>query len=157
MLRIRPAHFAALLGAGEASARLGDAVAAEKLLRQATEADPKSADAANQLGLVLAGENRGGEAKEWFERAISIDREHTGAINNLGVLYLKLGQTNDAIAAFRFGIETAPDDETLYLNLGRVYLSLGARDKARDVMQQLLARKPGDPVATRALRELDSR
>jgi Flp pilus assembly protein TadD len=51
----------------------------------------------------------------------------------------------------------APDDETLYLNLGRVYLSLGARDKARDVMQQLLARKPGDPVATRALRELDSR
>ena len=157
VLRIRPAHFAALLGAGEASARLGDAVAAEKLLRQATEADPKSADAANQLGLVLAGENRGGEAKEWFERAISIDREHTGAINNLGVLYLKLGQTNDAIAAFRFGIETAPDDETLYLNLGRVYLSLGARDKARDVMQQLLARKPGDPVATRALRELDSR
>jgi tetratricopeptide (TPR) repeat protein len=157
VLRIRPGHFAALLGAGEASARLGNAAAAEKFLRQATEADPKSADAANQLGLVLAGGNRGGEAKEWFERAISIDREHTGAINNLGVLYLKLGQTNDAIAAFLFGIETAPDDETLYLNLGRVYLSLGARDKARDVMQQLLARKPGDPVATRALRELDSR
>jgi tetratricopeptide (TPR) repeat protein len=157
VLRIRPTHFAALLGAGEACARLNDPVEAEKLLRQATEADPKSADAANQLGLVLAGQGRAGEAKECFQRAISIDPEHSGAINNLGVLYLKLGQTNDAIAAFRYGIETVPGDETLYLNLGRVYISLGERDKARDVIERLLARKPGDPVAARALQELDSR
>jgi tetratricopeptide (TPR) repeat protein len=157
VLRIRPTHFGALLGAGEASARLNDPVEAEKLLRKAVESDPKSADAANQLGLVLAGQDRAGEAKEWFQRAISIDREHAGAINNLGVLYLKMGQTNDAIAAFRYGIETAPGDSTLYLNLGRLYVSLGEREKARDVIERLLARKPGDPVATRALRELDSR
>jgi tetratricopeptide (TPR) repeat protein len=157
VLRIRPAHFAALLGAGEACARLNDPLEAGKLLRQAVESDPKSADAANQLGLVLAGEGRAGEAKEWFQRAISIDREHAGAINNLGVLYLKLGQTNDAIAAFRYGIDTVPDDDTLYLNLGRLFISLGDRDRARDVIESLLARKPGNPVATRALQELDSR
>jgi Flp pilus assembly protein TadD len=157
VLRIRPTHFAALLGAGEACARLNDPVEAGKLLRQAAEADPKSADAANQLGLVLAGQGRAADAKEWFQRAISIDREHAGAINNLGVLYLKLGQTNDAIAAFRYGIETVPGDETLYLNLGRLYVSLGERDKARDVIERLLARKPGDPVATRALQDLDPR
>lgn len=66
--------------------------------------------------LPLAGQGRASEAKQWFQRAISIDREHAGAINNLGVLC-----------------------------------------KARDVVQRLLARKPGDPVATRALQELDSR
>jgi tetratricopeptide (TPR) repeat protein len=157
VLRIRPTHFGALFGAGEASARLNDPVDAEKLLRKAVEADPKSADAANQLGLVLAGQGRAAEAKECFQRAIAIDREHAGAINNLGVLYLKLGQTNDAIAAFRYGIETVPGDETLYLNLGRLYISLGEREKARDVIERLLARKPGDPVAARALQELDSR
>jgi tetratricopeptide (TPR) repeat protein len=157
VLRIRPTHFAALLGAGEASAHLNDPVEAEKLLRQAVESDPKSADAGNQLGLVLAGQGRTGEAKEWFQRAISMDREHAGAINNLGVLYLKLGQTNDAIAAFRYGIDAVPGDERLYLNLGRLYVSLGERDKARDVIERLLARKPGDPVAKRALQELDSR
>ncbi|HXM39897.1 MAG TPA: FG-GAP-like repeat-containing protein [Bryobacteraceae bacterium] len=157
VLRIRPAHFAALLGAGEACARLNDPAEAEKLLREAAEADPKSADAANQLGLVLAGQGRAAEAKERFQRAISLDREHAGAINNLGVLYLKLGQTNDAIAAFRYGIETVPGDETLYLNLGRLYISLGDREKARDVIERLLSRKPGDPVAMRALQELDSR
>lgn len=156
-LRIRPAHFAALLGAGEANVRLNQPAEAEKLLRQATESDPKSADAADQLGLALAAQDRTGEAKEWFQRAISLDREHAEAINNLGVLYVKLGQTNDAIAAFRYGIDAVPEDETVYLNLGRLYVSLGQRDKARDVMQSLLARKPGDPVALRALRELDSR
>ncbi len=156
VLRLRPAHFPALLGAGEASRQVNDPVEAEKFLRQAVEADPQNADAADQLGLALAAQNHGAEAKQWFQHAISLDREHAGAINNLGVLYVKLGQTNDAIAAFQYGIETVPGDETLYLNLGRLYISLGQRDKARDLMQTLLARKPGDPVATRALKELGS-
>jgi len=38
-----------------------------------------------------------------------------------------------------------------------LYISMGERDKARDVMQRLLERKPGNPVATRALQELDAR
>jgi Tfp pilus assembly protein PilF len=155
VLAIRPSYTAALAGAGEVYDRLNDPRAAEKMLRRAAESDPKDADAANQLGLMLAKQDRAAEAKEWFERAISIDPRHTGAINNLAVLFTKLGQTNDAIAAFRYGIERVPDDETLYLNLGRLYVSLGQREKARDIMRQLLERKPGDPVATRALRELD--
>ena len=104
-----------------------------------------------------ARQNRNAEAKQWFETAIAIHRDHTGAINNLAVLYAELGQPNDAIAAFRYGIEVAPEDDELYLNLGRLYVQMGDREKARDLMRQLLAKKPGDPVATRALRELDSR
>jgi tetratricopeptide (TPR) repeat protein len=157
VLAIRPDHGGALLGAGEAYAKLNDPQAAEKLLRRAMASDAKNADAANQLGLLLAKQDRAAEAKQWFERAISIDPAHTGAINNLAVLFTQLGQTNDAIAAFRYGIERAPDDEKLYLNLGRLYVSIGERQKARDVMQRLLGRKPGDPVALRALRDLDSR
>ena len=88
---------------------------------------------------------------------IAIHRDHSGAINNLGVLYMKMGQPNDAIAALQYGITVAPDDDTLYLNLGRVYVGMGERDKARDVMRQLLARKPGDPIATRALHDLETR
>jgi tetratricopeptide (TPR) repeat protein len=157
VLDIRPNHADALLGAGEVSLKLNDFPGAEKFLRKAVEADPKSADAANQLGLACARQNRNGEAKQWFEKAISIHRDHTGAINNLAVLYAELGQSNDAIAAFRYGIEVAPEDDELYLNLGRLYVQMGNREKARDLMRQLLAKKPGDPVAMRALRELDSR
>ena len=157
VLDIRPSHSEALLGAGEASLKLNDLPGAEKFLRKGIEADPKNADAANQLGLVCVRQNRSAEAKEWFEKAIAIHRDHTGAINNLGVLYAELGQSNDAIAAFRYGIEVAPEDDELYLNLGRLYVQMGDREKARDLMRQLQAKKPGDPVPTRALRELDSR
>jgi tetratricopeptide (TPR) repeat protein len=157
VLDIRPGHSDALLGAGEVALKLNDLAGAEKLLRKAVEADPQSADAANQLGLAFARQNRSAEAKRWFEKAIAIHRDHTGAINNLAVLYAELGQSNDAIAAFRYGIEVAPEDDELYLNLGRLYVQMGDREKARDLMHQLLLKKPGDPVATRALRELDSR
>jgi tetratricopeptide (TPR) repeat protein len=157
VLIIRPGHSDALIGAGEVSLKLSDLPGAEKFLREAIQADPKSADAANQLGLACARQNRSAEAKQWFEKAIALHRDHTGAINNLAVLYAELGQSNDAIAAFRYGIEVAPEDDELYLNLGRLYLQMGEREKARDLMRQLLAKKPGDPVATRALRELDSR
>jgi hypothetical protein len=34
---------------------------------------------------------------------------------------------------------------------------MGDREKARALMQQLLAKKPDDPVALKALRELESR
>ncbi len=148
---------AALLGAGRSCAELGDLRRAEARLRRAVELDPQSSDAANQLGLVLAKAGRGAEAKQWFQRAIALDRTHTGAINNLAVLYVKLGQPQDAIAAFQYGIGVAPDDGTLYLNLGRLYVSLGEREKAREVMRSLLARKPGDPAAARALAELEAR
>ncbi len=156
-LAIRPRNADALLGAGEASIQLNDLPAAENFLRKAVDADPQNADAANQLGLALARQNHAAEAKQWFERAISIHRDHTGAINNLGVLYAEMGQRNDAIAAFRHGIEIAPEDEELYLNLGRIYVQMGERDKARDLMQQLLAKKPASAVALHALRELDAR
>ena len=157
VLDIRPDHEDALLGAGEVSLKLNDLPGGEKFLRKAVEQDPKNADAANQLGLTCARQSKVAEAKQWFEKAIAIHRDHTGAINNLGVLYAELGQSNDAIAAFRYGIEVAPEDEELYLNLGRLYVRMGDREKARELMRELLVKKPGDPVATHALRELDSR
>lgn len=157
VLAIRPDHANSLLGAGETYAKLNDLASAEKLLRQAAEADSHNADTANQLGLVLAKQNRAGEAKDWFQRAITIRRDHTGAINNLAVLYAETGQSSDALAAFQYGLKIAPDDEQLCLNLGRLYVKLGQREKARELMRQLIQKKPDSQVAQRALRELDSR
>ncbi|MGA2113207.1 MAG: FG-GAP-like repeat-containing protein [Bryobacteraceae bacterium] len=146
-----------LVNAGAVEQELQNAAEAERFFRRALAADPRSGDAANKLGLLLAKAGRADEARALFEQAISVRRDDASAINNLAVLYINTGKPNDAIAAFQYGIEVAPDDETLYLNLGRLYVSLRQRDKARDVMQRLLVRRPGDPVATRALQELESR
>ena len=54
-------------------------------------------------------------------------------------------------------MRVAPDADILYLNLERTYTRLGKIDNARQVMQQLLDRKPDSVTARRALQELNSR
>ena len=144
-----------LVNAGTVAMQLGDNATAQKLFLQAMEVDPKDADALNQLGQLAAQQRSYGEAKEWFQKALTVRRDHTGAINNLGVLYMEMGQANDAIAAFEYGIGVAPDDELLYMNLGRTYVTLGERAKAREIMLRLLEKQPGNPAATKALRDLE--
>jgi hypothetical protein len=43
------------------------------------------------------------------------------------------------------------------LNLASLYVSMDNREAARQVIERLLARKPGSPQALQALRELDRR
>ncbi|MGI9072181.1 MAG: FG-GAP-like repeat-containing protein [Bryobacteraceae bacterium] len=146
-----------LLNAGRCADKLNQQQKAEEWYRRALRLDPQSPDAANGLGLALAKQGRAGEARQSFEQAITLRRDYSEAINNLGVLYLQEGKVNDAIAAFEYGIREAPDTDILYLNLGRTYTRLGKIDKARQVMQQLLDRKPDNVTAHRALQELNSR
>lgn len=153
-LALLPDQTYVLLNVAQAQAKLGRRPDAEKSYRRVLELDPRSGDAANGLGLLLARQGRNAEARKLFETAISIRRDDASAINNLGVLYMQMGQPNDAIAAFRYGIQAAPDDETLYLNLARVWIQSGKPDNAREVMKELLARKPESAVAQKALKEL---
>jgi FimV-like protein len=146
----------ALLNAAQTHEKLGDDAAAERLYRRLLSIEPRNADAANGLGLLFAKQGRNAEARKLFELAISVRRNDSSAINNLGVLFLNIGQPNDAIAAFQYGIQVAPDDDILYLNLARIWVQMGDREKAREIMRQLLARKPQNAMAQRALKELEA-
>ncbi len=42
------------------------------------------------------------------------------------------------------------------MNLARIRVQMGDREKARDLMRELLRRKPESRVAERALRELEA-
>jgi len=153
-LSIAPNSVFALVSAARERGKLGDVRQAEEMLSRAIQLDPANADAANQMGLLLAGEGRLNEALKSFQQAIAFQRNHTGAINNLGVIYMELQKPQEAIAAFRYGIEAAPDDETAYLNLARAYGVTGDRERARTILQELLLRKPDNSAARKGLDEL---
>jgi Flp pilus assembly protein TadD len=155
-LSLRPDAGYASLNVAQTQSKLGNAAEAERVYRQVLATEPQNADAANGLGLLLARQGRNDEARKLFEQAISIRRDDSSAINNLGVLYVNIGQADDAIAAFQYGIQVAPDDDTLYLNLARVWVTRGERDRARAVMRQLLERKPGNAIALKALKALET-
>jgi Flp pilus assembly protein TadD len=144
----------ALVNAGYAYSRLNRLNDAERVLRRAVDLAPADADTLDQLGLVLAKQNRLDDAKGFFQRAIEAKRDHVSAISNLAVLYLQQNRPSEAVAALRYGIRVAPGDERLYLNLAKVYVQTGDRERARDVMRQLLTEKPDSEIARNALREL---
>ena len=156
-LALKPDLIYTLLNAGQVADKLDQQKRAEDLYRRAFDLNPQQAEAANGLGLALAKQGNADEAKKLFERAIALKRDFSGAINNLGVLYIQQGKANDAVAAFEYGINVAPDDDILYLNLARYYAQQGKLDRARQLMQQLLDRKPASTTARHALEELNGR
>ncbi len=157
VVRRSPDNERALMAIAQLHLDAGRTGEARAAIRKLLMAPPRSAVAADNLGLHFAEKGFYPEARSLFQRAIEVQRNYAPALNNLGVLYMKMGQPSDAIAAFRFGIRESPDDDMLYLNLGRVYVQSGDRDKARAVILEWLDRKPGDEKAQRALREIDSR
>jgi len=156
-LALKPDLLYTLLNAGQAADKLDRQSQAEAYYRKALQLDAQSPEALNGLGLALAKQGHPDEAKNLFQQAISLRRDYSGAINNLGVLYIQEGKVNDAIAAFEYGVRVAPDEDVLYLNLGRTYTRLGNIEKARQVMQALLDRKPDSATARHALQELNGR
>ncbi len=130
---------------------------AEEAYKQAIKTGSAGPEAAYGLALALAKQNRLDEARGFFQEAIKERPDYAEAINDLGALYIQQGKIKDAIAAFRYGIQAAPDGDILYLNLGRTFAQLGQYDEARQVMQQLLDRKPDNQTARRALQELSGR
>ncbi|MDQ6704370.1 MAG: tetratricopeptide repeat protein, partial [Acidobacteriota bacterium] len=156
-LTLKPDLLYTLLNAGRSADKLNLPAKAEAFYRQAQQIDPQSPEAANGLGLALAKQGHAAEAGQLFQKAIALKRDYSEAINNLGVLYIQQAKVNDAIAAFEYGIRVAPDEDILYLNLGRTYTSMGNVEKARQIMHELLDRKPESLTAKRALQELDGR
>jgi tetratricopeptide (TPR) repeat protein len=156
-LALAPDAPYALVNAAQTHEKLGNATQAERLYRQLLAVEPKNGDAANGLGLLLARQGKSEEARRLFELAISVRHDDSSAINNLGVLYVNMGQLNDAIAAFQYGIRVAPDDEMPYLNLARIWVRTGEREKARELMLELLSRKPNSTAARNGLKELEVR
>lgn len=154
-LSLKPDLPYALMNAAQVAGKSGNREKAERYYRRALVNDPHNAEAANGLGLLFAKEGHSDEARKLFEQAIAERRDYGMAINNLGVLYLETGKANEALAAYEYGIRVAPDEDILYLNLGRIYARQGQIERAREVMQRLLARKPGSQIAERALRELE--
>jgi FimV-like protein len=77
-------------------------------------------------------------------------------LNNLGVLYVREQDYAKAEAQFRGCIRMSPKFDQSYLNLARLYVMQNDKDKAREVLQDLLRVQPENPNAKQAIDVLNS-
>lgn len=84
-----------LAALGSANLKLGRLGQAERILRRATEADPRSVPALNNLGVVLMEQGRVGEARRVFQQAYALDSGASDSIREN--LKLAIAQSENSL------------------------------------------------------------
>jgi len=153
-LSLNPRHLLSLDNLGNAyrfQKRWDDA---RKVLERAIDVAPDDPEANYSLGMVFAQNNYTDKAYEFLQRALNARPQYPEALNNLGVLYLVTHRRDAAVASFEQCIRVAPSFDQAYLNLARVYALEGDREKAREILLNLLKQHPEHPQAKQMLDQL---
>ncbi len=131
-----------LVTRGQAALDAGNMVEAERLFKDATLANPRSADAEFGLGNVYYRQGRLAESEAAYRAAVSINPGLAAADSNLGVVYYEQGQMQKAEDAFNAALKLRPNDaQTLYL-LSAVSIQ---RNRLADAEKLLNQAKAADP------------
>lgn len=103
----------------------GDLAAAEDDLRRALEANPLSAPARVQMGLVLEATGRGGEAETIYREALRVQPRYAAAACLLGQRMRLDGRSEEALEILREGLALEPLQELCWNNLIASLADLG--------------------------------
>jgi len=132
----------------------GDLDTAAKLLREAADADPNSAEAWMNLGVVHERRKQWGEAIAAYKESIARKPDEAEGYNKLGVALRQAGKVDEAISALRRAIAVDPDLTGPYNNLGLIYRERGDAAQARQVLETGLTMAPRSAVLLNSLGSL---
>ena len=104
--------------------------------------NPGSALAQGELGMLLAGQRRNGEAKAHLEEALRLDPDYAEAHTNLGALLIGEGRYAEGEAQYREALRLKPDLFVVHLNLGSLLLRQGRLEEARRELAEVVRLKP---------------
>ena len=80
--------------------------------------------------------------------------DYPDALNSLGVLYVRERRNSEAEETLQSCIRIAPDFDQPYINLARLYALEQEKQKAREVLLDLLKKQPQNKVAQQELEML---
>ncbi|WP_310570268.1 tetratricopeptide repeat protein [Gemmatimonas sp.] len=139
-----PHNAAALLALGDAFFRRDQVDEAAAAYRDALRLEPDCIDAANTLGVILAGRGEHTEAMQLFRRLIRLDPSFIHARQNLAQVCIAAGRMQEALEHCLEGRRLDPDNVAIRGMCGVVYRALGHVDEARELYQQWFADDPND-------------
>ncbi len=112
---------------------INEAVAA---YQRAISLSPESGFLWNNLGQLLAKNERNEEAIQAFNNALSCSPQEFLSWDGVGHIYLKLGVYQNAISAFEKALEVAPYYESSWAGIGKAYLESGQLEKAKGALRK---------------------
>ncbi len=139
----------------------GDVTNALAAFQEALRLAPGSAPAHNNLGILLARQNRLPEAIPHFEQAHlakpddpELRANLAKALETAGIALARAGHFKEALACFDRVVYLTPEAPSAYLHQGNARAGLGDREGAMAAYRKAIELQPGHPHATRALEYL---
>jgi tetratricopeptide (TPR) repeat protein len=134
--------IAPLLESAEKSLASGDYRAAASYARQASETDPKSAEAHRLLGEASLQGGQGVDAERAFTAAIALEPRNTKAVYGLATLAEQQKKWNTAASLYRRVLELDPANVAAARGLGRTMNELGDKSAARIAFGRAIENDP---------------
>jgi tetratricopeptide (TPR) repeat protein len=127
---------------------------AERLLKEALEADPKSAEARLLFARMYEQRRLWPEAVAAYRKVLEVDPSAADAYNQIGFILRVQGKLPEAILNFEKAIEVNADLTGPYNNLGLLYRELGRTDRAREILETGVAMAPRSHILHNSLGSL---
>jgi tetratricopeptide (TPR) repeat protein len=129
----------------------GDVTRAGQLSLEATNVDPKNAQAFHILGMALEKMGHLHKALVTYEHAYELDPEDPELLINLGLTAWNLKMTDGAAKMFRLFIAACPDSPLGYNNLGSIQCDIGQQTTAIETLRAALLRMPTETILWNSL------
>ncbi len=149
-----PRMYRAYMNLDASLEALGRYEEAEQVLRMSLSLGP-TAGALNNMGALLASQNRDGEAVVYSRQAVELSPSDYLYRLNLGDSYRRLGRTGEAQVEYRKALDSARSElkqnpKSGYVRAFVAYFSarLGDRRRAEDEIVQALQSSPGNARVT---------
>jgi len=115
---------------------LGNIDEAVSAYQRAISLSPESEFLWNNLGQLLAKNERNEEAINAFKKALSCSPQDFLSWDGVGHIYNKFGVYQNAISAFERALEIAPYYEFSWAGIGKAYLESGQLENAKDSLRK---------------------
>lgn len=139
---------------GQALLLIGNYSEAWPRLRHAMKEDPSDPDVAMSLGDCLLGQERAGDASEWYRQALSLDSSNATAYYKLGLCHFKQERHEAGLAQCLNAIEHKPDYVPAMYNAAVAQLHIGQWKASRNMLRRALAIDPTHTPSAELLRKL---
>lgn len=144
ILKIAPKEPNALYLLGVLAHQAGDAKAAAQHFEKSYKADRNSVAALAGLGIVRLDQQRYGEARGLFEKALALQPGDPSLLNNLGLAHKGGGALQAAAQSFRAAVAANPGYSTAVANYADALRGLGRDAEAERALRDALRRAPED-------------
>ena len=109
------------------------------------------------LGKVALVRREYNKAKEFFEKANSLDSENYVSYNDLGITLMKIKKYNEANTAFSIASMLAPNSSQILNNLGKSYEKLKKYSKAKEFYKKAKKINKNSKIINRNLEKISKR